>query len=88
MITYCVLVEESVLQDNPVSGRQADVILAAYYGAEAAIRSMKVGTAGASVADVVLNVTEQYKCKPVENMLFYRMDQNKLVLLKSGNHFC
>lgn len=65
-------------KDAPATGKKADVILAAYYGAEAAIRTLKVGTAGQTVADTVLKTTAEYQCKPVENMLFYAMDQNKL----------
>lgn len=65
-------------KETPVTGKKADAILAAYYGAQAAIRTLKVGTPGQKVADVVLNVANQYECKPVENMLFYIMDQHKL----------
>ena len=72
-----------VFQENPVKGRKADVVLAAYWGAEAAVRALKDGAKGQDVADTVLNVTEEFKCKPVENMLFYAMTQNKLVDVKS-----
>ena len=68
-----------LFQESPATGKKADVILAAYYAAEAAIRSLKVGTPGQKVADVVQTVTGEFKCKPVENMLFYAMDQNKSV---------
>lgn len=65
-------------KDAPATGKKADVILSAYYGAEAAIRALKVGTPGQNVADVVQNVANEFECKPVENMLFYAMGQNKL----------
>lgn len=65
-------------KEKPVTGRKADVVLAAYWGAEAAVRTLKEGAKGQDVADTVLNVTEEFNCKPVENMLFYAMTQNKL----------
>lgn len=65
-------------KENPVTGKKADVILAAYYGAEAAIRSLKVGAKGQEVADIVLDVSKDYQCRPVENMLFYVMTQDRL----------
>jgi len=63
-------------KDKKVTGRKADVILAAYYAAEAALRHLKPGSSNYSITETVDKVAESYKCKPVEGMLSYQLEKN------------
>lgn len=61
---------------NPVTGRRADVIKAAYTAAEAAMRTVKIGNKNWSVTDIVAKSASQWDCKPVEGMLSCQQTQN------------
>lgn len=56
-------------EQNPVTGRRADVLKAAWHGAEAAMRSVKVGNKNWAVTDTVAKVATAWGCKPVEGAL-------------------
>ena len=51
---------------EPVTGRKADVIQAAWTAAEAAMRLVKVGNKNWQVTDAVAKVAAAFDCKPVE----------------------
>lgn len=53
-------------EDEPVTGRQADVIKAAWHAAEIAMRLVKAGNKNWAVTDVVNKVVGQWDCKAVE----------------------
>ena len=55
-----------VYQENKVTGRKADAILAAHYAAEAALRLIKPGNDNYTVTEAIQKVAESYKCKPIE----------------------
>ncbi|KAG2017954.1 proliferation-associated 2G4 [Coprinopsis cinerea AmutBmut pab1-1] len=61
---------------NPVTGRRADVIRAAWTAAEAAMRTVKVGNKNWSVTEIVGRSAAQWDCKPVEGMLSCEQTQN------------
>jgi methionine aminopeptidase len=52
--------------ENPVTGRRADVLKAAYTAAEVAMRLVKVGGKNWAVTDAVNKVAGAWGCKPVE----------------------
>lgn len=52
--------------ENPVTGRRADVLKAAYTAAEVAMRLIKVGAKNWAVTDAVGGVAATWGCKPVE----------------------
>ena len=52
--------------DEPVTGRKADVIKAAYTAAEAAMRLVRVGNKNWSVTDAAAKIASAWDCKPVE----------------------
>ncbi len=52
--------------NEPVTGRRADVIKAAYLASEAAMRIVKVGNKNWAVTDAVSKVCAAFDCKPVE----------------------
>lgn len=52
--------------EDPVTGRKADAIKAAWHAAEAAMRLVKVGNKNWAVTDAVNKVTAAWDCKAVE----------------------
>lgn len=54
-----------------VTGRRADVILAAHYASQAALRLLKPGNETYAITDAVQKVAESFKCKPVEGKMAY-----------------
>jgi len=65
-------------KDNKVTGRKADVIHAAYYSAETALRLVKPGGDNNTVTDTIQKLAESYKCKPVEGMLSHQLKQFRI----------
>lgn len=63
-------------KDNKATGRKADVVLAAYNAAEAALRHLKPGSTNYQITETIDKVSESYKCKPVEGMLSYQLEKN------------
>lgn len=63
-------------KEKKATGRKADVVLAAYYAAEAALRHLKPGCTNYQITETVDKVAETYKCKPVEGMLSYQLEKN------------
>lgn len=63
---------------DTVSGRLADVYLAAYNAAETALRLVKPGNGNYTVTDAIQKVAESYKCKPISGMLSHQLKQFKM----------
>lgn len=65
-------------KENKVSGRRADVILAAYYATEAALRLFMDGTerSNTAVQKKVTEIAKIFNCNPVEGMLSHQLQQN------------
>ncbi|XP_060527415.1 proliferation-associated protein 2G4 [Cylas formicarius] len=61
-----------------IKGRKADVILAAHYASQAALRLLKPENETYTITDAVQKVAEAYKCKPVEGMLSHQLKQFKI----------
>ncbi|KAJ9580445.1 hypothetical protein L9F63_024381 [Diploptera punctata] len=64
--------------ESKVSGRRADVVLAAHFASQAALRLLKPGNETYAVTDAVQKVCESYKCKPIEGMLSHQLKQFKI----------
>lgn len=64
--------------DKKISGRQADVTLAAYWAVQAALRLLKAGNNNYAITDAVQQISESYKCKPIEGMLSHELKQFKI----------
>ncbi|KAF7336692.1 Peptidase-M24 domain-containing protein [Mycena venus] len=62
--------------ENPVTGRRADVLKAAWHAAEIAMRTVKVGNKNWAVTEAVGKVAAAWDCKPVEGMLSCQQTQN------------
>ncbi|XP_045597910.1 proliferation-associated protein 2G4 [Procambarus clarkii] len=65
-------------KENKIKGRRADVMLAAHHAAEAALRLVKPGNQNFSVTDTVTKIAEVFKCKPVEGMLSFQLQQGRI----------
>ena len=55
--------------ENPATGRQADVLKAAWHAAEVAMRYVKAGNKNWAVTDAVAKTVSAWNCKPVEGSL-------------------
>ncbi|KAF8843759.1 proliferation-associated protein 1 [Paxillus ammoniavirescens] len=63
-------------EQDPVTGRRADVLKAAWHAAEIVMRLMKVGNKNWVISDAVARVAAAWDCKPVEGMLSCQQTQN------------
>ena len=54
-----------------VTGRKADVLMAAWLASEAAIRLVKPGNKNYAVTDAVAKIAAAFGCKPLEGMSSY-----------------
>jgi len=62
--------------ENPITGRRADVLKAAWTATEAAMRTIKVGNKNWTVTEIVGRTSSTWDCKPVEGMLSCQQTQN------------
>lgn len=76
VVAHTIVIGQS--SENKVSGRKADVILAAHYASQAALRLLKPGNETYTVTDTVQKVAESFQCKPVEGMLSHQLKQFKI----------
>ena len=53
-----------------MTGRRADVLKAAWYASEAAMRLVKAGNKNWAVTEVVGKTAAAWECKPVEGVFF------------------
>ncbi|KAL8621726.1 Proliferation-associated protein 2G4 [Nucella lapillus] len=63
-------------KESKVSGRKADVMMAAHMAAEAALRLVKPGNENYQVTDGIQKVAESFNCKPIEGMLSHQILKN------------
>ncbi|CAK1545916.1 unnamed protein product [Leptosia nina] len=61
-----------------VSGRAADVLLAAHHASEAALRLLRPGNENYAITDVVQKISTEYGCKPMEGMLSHQLKQFRI----------
>ncbi|XP_028131164.1 proliferation-associated protein 2G4 [Diabrotica virgifera virgifera] len=76
VVAHTIIVGSS--NNKKVTGRKADVILAAHYASQAALRLLKPGNETYAITEAVQKVAESYKCKPVEGMLSHQLKQFKI----------
>jgi len=67
-----------VVGDGVVTGRKADVLMAAHLASEAALRLVKPGNETYEVTETVSKIAEAFDCKPVEGMLSHQLEQNRI----------
>merc|ERR1719247_3505599 len=74
-----------IVGDEKVEDRRADVVMAAWNAAEAALRLVQVGNTNTQVTEVFSKVAEEFKCKPVQGVLSHQLkkyviDGNRSIL--------
>jgi len=67
-----------VISTGVVEGRKADVILAAYNALQGALRTIKPGNTNYDVTDVISDISESYKCQPLEGVLSHELKKHLL----------
>jgi len=65
-----------VVGDGKVSGRKADVILAAHYAMQAAQRTIKKAATNNEVTAAIAKVCREFECEPVEGVLSHKIKQH------------
>ena len=65
-----------VVGDGPVTGRKADVILAAWNAFQAAQRKIGEATTNSEVTDVIQAMAEQFQCNAVEGVLSHKVKRH------------
>jgi len=65
-------------KDKPVTGRKADLMVAAHKCAEAALRLVKPGGKDTAVTEACQKITSSYDCKPVEGITSFQMSQHEI----------
>lgn len=76
VVAHTIVVGSSA--EKKVTGRKADVILAAYLASQAALRLLSPGNGNYKVTEAVQKISESYKCKPIEGMLSHQLKQFKI----------
>merc|ERR1719316_1217907 len=62
-----------IVGDDKIEDRRADVIMAAWTAAEAALRLVQVGNTNTMVTEAFSKVAEEFKCKPVQGVLSHQL---------------
>lgn len=65
-----------VVGDDKVEDKRADVIMAAWTAAEAALRLVQVGNTNTQVTEAFAKVAEEFKCKPVQGVLSHQLKKH------------
>jgi len=71
-----ILGDTIVVGGGEVTGRKADVLMAAHLASEAAIRLIKPGGKNWDVTDAVQKIAESFGCKPCEGILSHSQERN------------
>merc|ERR1711865_532539 len=62
-----------VIGGDKVEDKRADVIMAAWNAAEAALRLVQVGNTNTQVTEAFAKIAEEFKCKPVAGVLSHQL---------------
>ena len=65
-------------KEKKVTGKKADVIVAARKAYEAAIRLIKEGNMNTQVTKMISKISEIYKVNPLEGVLSHKVKRNQL----------
>eukprot|EP00002_Diphylleia_rotans_P026243 TRINITY_DN521_c0_g3_i1.p1 TRINITY_DN521_c0_g3~~TRINITY_DN521_c0_g3_i1.p1 ORF type:complete len:419 (+),score=109.63 TRINITY_DN521_c0_g3_i1:97-1353(+) len=74
---------------EPIRGRAADVIAAAYHAADAAVHMLRSGQTNKPIPEIVTKAAASYRCTPIEGSASYQMrrfliDGEKVILNKAS----
>jgi len=63
-------------QTAPASGKMADVVCAAYYASECALRLVRPGKKNTDVTNIIRKCADSFQVQPLEGVLSHEMKQN------------
>ena len=72
-----IVVPEKEGEQEVVSGRKADALMAAWLASEAAIRLVKPGAKNYAVTEAVGKIANAFGCKPLEGIFLQLLEKNK-----------
>jgi len=86
-VATTVIVRSPETKTQVTSGRPADVVCAAHFAAEAALRLIRPGSKNTDVTDVIQKVAETFHVTPLEGVLSHQLkrfviDGNRVILNK------
>jgi len=62
--------------ENPIKGRQADVMHAAYNAAQVTLRMLKPGQVNREITQIIQKTTKSFNCVPIQNMASYNIEKD------------
>merc|ERR1712028_198650 len=62
-----------VIGDDKIEDKRADVMMAAWNAAEAALRLVQVGNTNTQVTEAFAKIADEFKCKPVQGVLSHQL---------------
>lgn len=65
-----------VVGEEKVEDRRADVVMAAWNAAEAAIRLIQVGNTNTSVTEAFAKIADDFNCKPLQGVLSHQLKKH------------
>ncbi|KAK6198061.1 curved DNA-binding protein [Scheffersomyces amazonensis] len=65
-------------KENPITGKKADLLHAAWNASEAAIRTLRPNKKNWDVTNIVGKIAKEYETSPVESMLSHNQERNVL----------
>jgi len=68
----------AAILENPVTGRKADVICAAYFASECVLRLLRPGRTNTEVTQVIQRVAQVFNVRPVQGVLSHEILRNRL----------
>jgi len=79
-----------IIGDEKAEDRRADVIMAAWTAAEAALRLVQAGNTNTMVTDTFAKVAAEFNCKPVQGLRSHQLkkhviDGNRVILMSADN---
>merc|ERR1711865_452041 len=79
-----------VVGPDKLEDKRADVILAAWNAAEAALRLVQVGNTNVQVTEAFGKIAEEFKCKPVQGVLSHQLkkwviDGNRSIMMGASS---
>ncbi|XP_013200332.1 proliferation-associated protein 2G4 [Amyelois transitella] len=67
-----------VVGGGEVTGRAADVLLAAHLASEAALRLLRPNNENYAITEAIQKISAEYGCKPIEGMLSHQLKQFRI----------
>lgn len=65
-----------LVSEDEVTDKRADVVMAAWNAAEAALRLVQVGNKNTAVTEAIAKLGDEFKCKPVQGVLSHQLKKH------------